>query len=398
MLFTPEAVRERCKEIFRHGLKSELPWFSINLDGLSEATERVLLEINTNYPDSKIPFHSRWRHFEINKTNLWDLAAREANIATIERLISAGDLAIISVLLDAGAGSEWSYKDKETGLVLPRSEGLAIASFRLFQSGLLSNDSDQPYRVDGQALISLNTKYLAEEMQSRENNQLLGIDSRANLLRNLGEEIQKNPEVFEYRGTVRPGNLLLRLADIQNLRTRDILISVLKNLSGIWPTRFQMGNYKLGDVWKHSCIIRPDPTNHFVPFHKLSQWLSYSLIEPLQIAGSRVLELGDLTGLAEYRNGGLFIDTGTIVPKTAEILKKEYLPHEEIIVEWRALTVALLDVLAERVREALGRSVEELPLASILEGGTWKAGRKIAAEKRKNGVPPIQVTSDATVF
>jgi hypothetical protein len=39
-----------------------------------------------------------------------------------------------------------------------------------------------------------------------------------------------------------------------------------------------------------------------------------------------------------------------------------------------------------------------MPLARILEGGTWAAGRQVAAEKRLGGAPPITVESDGTVF
>ncbi|MGE0634502.1 MAG: DUF1688 family protein, partial [Pseudobdellovibrionaceae bacterium] len=40
----------------------------------------------------------------------------------------------------------------------------------------------------------------------------------------------------------------------------------------------------------------------------------------------------------------------------------------------------------------------EFPLAKVLEGGTWWAGRFLAAEKRQGGPPPIQIKSDGTVF
>jgi Protein of unknown function (DUF1688) len=60
--------------------------------------------------------------------------------------------------------------------------------------------------------------------------------------------------------------------------------------------------------------------------------------------------------------------------------------------------VILLDLIAVTVREKLGMSPEELPLVKILQGGTWTAGRKIAAELRTNGIPPIQIESDGTVF
>ncbi len=67
----------------------------------------------------------------------------------------------------------------------------------------------------------------------------------------------------------------------------------------------------------------------------------------------------------------------------------------ELVVEWRALTVALLDELAPRVRTYFG--VPTLPLACILEGGTWAAGRELATELR-GGNAPLSIASDGTVF
>jgi hypothetical protein len=69
-----------------------------------------------------------------------------------------------------------------------------------------------------------------------------------------------------------------------------------------------------------------------------------------------------------------------------------------LVVEWRALTVALLDRIAPLVRERLGVSEKEFPLARVLEGGTWAAGRRLARERRPAGGPPIRVASDGTVF
>jgi hypothetical protein len=69
-----------------------------------------------------------------------------------------------------------------------------------------------------------------------------------------------------------------------------------------------------------------------------------------------------------------------------------------LVVEWRALTVALLDRLAEKVRVRLNRNANSLPLASLLEGGSWAAGRAAAFERRPDGSPPIRVISDGTVF
>jgi hypothetical protein len=135
-----------------------------------------------------------------------------------------------------------------------------------------------------------------------------------------------------------------------------------------------------------------------VPFHKLSQWLAYSLIEPLAAAGIAVGDIDALTGLAEYRNGGLFLDLGLIVPRDPGLATRVLGVDEEAVVEWRALTVALLDRVADGVRAALRLDARQLPLAKVLEGGTWAAGRRIAAEKRPGGGPPLAIASDGTVF
>ena len=104
-----------------------------------------------------------------------------------------------------------------------------------------------------------------------------------------------------------------------------------------------------------------------------------------------VTGLDELTGLPEYRNGGLLIDAGVIVPRDAGFAAQPRLPSDPWVIEWRALTVALLDELAPRVRAALGDAAAQLPLACILEGGTWAAGRQIAAEKRPGGAPPVTI-------
>jgi hypothetical protein len=135
-----------------------------------------------------------------------------------------------------------------------------------------------------------------------------------------------------------------------------------------------------------------------VPLHKLTQWLAYSLVEPLAAGGLAVTDIDGLTGLAEYRNGGLFIDTGVLTLRDPEDSSRVHDVASPLVVEWRALTVALLDRLAARLRERLGMDATSLPLAKVLEGGTWAAGRAIAQARRPDGAPPIRVASDGTVF
>jgi hypothetical protein len=126
--------------------------------------------------------------------------------------------------------------------------------------------------------------------------------------------------------------------------------------------------------------------------------MAYSLIEPLQWCGVEVTEIDGLTGLAEYRNGGLMIDMGLIALRDPDEAAREHEPGSELVVEWRALTVCLLDAIAEKLRARLGLTAQELPLAKVLEGGTWAAGRRIAADRRAGGGPPLTIISDGTVF
>ena len=125
--------------------------------------------------------------------------------------------------------------------------------------------------------------------------------------------------------------------------------------------------------------------------------MTYSLLEPFQWANIQVDGLDALTGLPEYRNGGLFLDAGVLRLRDATPADRLHAAGDELIVEWRALTVALLDELAPRMREQLGLTVAQMLLACVLEGGTWAAGR-VLAQQLLNGLPPLNIQSDGTVF
>ena len=102
-----------------------------------------------------------------------------------------------------------------------------------------------------------------------------------------------------------------------------------------------------------------------------------------------------MTPLAEYRNGGLLIDGGVLAPVTPQWQTTRHPVSSPLVVEWRALTVALIGRLAEMVRGELG---VKLSMAQILEGGTWAAGRRLAAAARPDSGPPVKVISNGTIF
>jgi hypothetical protein len=242
---------------------------------------------------------------------------------------------------------------------------------------------------------------LSKGFQATAENPLVGLAGRATLLQALGARVAANPAVFARHDRARPGGLfdhLAALADDGKIPAPRILSEVLQQLGSIWPSRLTLGGVALGDCWRHPSLTTADATNELVPLHKLSQWLTYSLIEPLQGAGFTVTDLDGLTGLAEYRNGGLFVDSGVLVLRDPDEAAREHDVGAALIVEWRALTVALLDRLASAMRTKLNTDAATLPLAKILEGGTWAAGRAIARKLRADGSPPIKVVSDGTVF
>ncbi len=395
----PATIRRRCGRIFRAAVEGQ-GRFAVDLKRLRHTCDFVLQTTRDEYPNLNIPFHSRWRHFDAGGKARWPRIAaglRAADVA--ERARCRFDLAIVSVLLDAGAGAHWSYEDAFTNRRFARSEGLAVASFDLFESGAFSSNPGNPFQVDADGLAALDAERLAAGFQVAPDNPLVGLDGRLDLLRRLGAALRANAAMFP-GSPPRPGHLYDYLVSSapDGLGAADVLGAVLIGFAEVWPSRIRLGGENLGDVWRHAAAGGRGAGSGLVPFHKLSQWLSYSLVEPLQEAGVEVKHLDAMTGLPEYRNGGLLLDMGVLHPKDPQDLNKPHGVDSALIVEWRALTVILLDRIAQRIRDILGRDSQTLPLVCILQGGTWTAGRKIARELRPGGGPPLCIVSDGTVF
>src|SRR5579875_2245936 len=362
-LLCAAAVRARSNLVFAAVERGEGRYFRLVPERLEAAAERVAAVTRRRYPDLAVPYHSRWRHFAAGGINRAELVAAGADPAETAR--ARIELAFVSVLLDAGAGPHWRFRERETGLTLARSEGLAAASFRAMAKGL----------------------------QHTADNALVGIANRALLLRRLGAAAARRPDLFG--SPARLGALYdYWLPRRAALPAPEMLCTLLKACATIWPRPGDHAGTPPGDCGRHSAV----PGDGLVPFHKLMQWLTYSLVEPLEAAGFRIVDLDGLTGLAEYRNGGLFLDCGVLAMRDPDLARRPLGPQSEPVVEWRALTVALLDRLAPLVRKRLGKSPQQLPLARILEGGSWAAGRELAFERRRDGAPPLLVDGDGTVF
>ncbi|HWP11495.1 MAG TPA: URC4/urg3 family protein [Ramlibacter sp.] len=404
ILRTTVAVRDRARQLLSRARQGESPWFIVDDGFLESAAGEVVAATRRRYPKLHVPRHSRWRHFQSGgvdrKAQLDRLLAHLPRPLRGHAMI---DLAFVSVLLDAGGGPHWKYVEPATGQTFTRSEGLAVASFHAFVAGLFSSDKDHPLRADAAGLRGLVTDHLASAFQVSEANPLVGIQERAILLRRLGEAMSEQPEAFGEDG--RPSGLFDMMISplgpevppTADVTAHDILSEILMTLSGIWPSGNAILTVPLGDCWRHPAVRGEGLSHGWMPFHKLSQWLTYSLIEPFEWSGVIVHELDHLTALPEYRNGGLLIDSGLLRLRDEAAAQEIWQPGDEIVVEWRALTVALMDEVARAVRQQLGLSESQFPLACVLEGGTWAAGRELA-QRHRGGLPPLKVVSDGTVF
>lgn len=327
------------------------------------------------------------------------------------------DLFFVSVLLDAGAGDHWRYVEPGTKQTYERSEGIAVASLYMFTNldFAAAKDEKSPI-VDGKGLAELSTDALAKGFQISDSNPILGLDSRADLLRGLGKSLLSQSKVFGENG--RPGNVvdyLRKTSDDPSKLSVKTFWDILQTLLiPVWPKdRTSVNGQSIGDAWplstleKNSTSTTKDETDRIQPFHKLTQWLAYSLMVPFQrMLGVQWTEAGSLTALPEYRNGGLFVDLGVLSLKKDALdagLKASgndlplFKADDDVIVEWRAMTLVLIDKLHGMVLEEMDGV--PLSMAQLLEAGTWKSGREIAAKKRpQTKSSPIIIQSDGTVF
>ncbi|MEN9722083.1 MAG: hypothetical protein RJB38_69 [Pseudomonadota bacterium] len=403
-LLSPLAIRQRSRALFDLAAQGGTH-FQLHPENLSQVAKLVIDITRKNYPTLAIPFHSRWGHFRAGGLDrLKNLRNELSRFDPLERVRTLWDLVIPSVLLDAGAGDRWRFLEPN-GTSVTRSEGLGVASLALFESGALSNEPKMPHRAQAQALQRFSSTTLEQTFQVSPANPLIGCEGRAQLLRRLGQAVFEDAEHFPHAGPDRGEARVGFLADFLVQRfgrvipAPAILRAVLDALGPIWPGRIQWQGKPLGDVWSHPALGPEGSFESLVPFHKLSQWLTYSLIEPLQDSGFEVTEISSLTGLAEYRNGGLILDGGLVSLRDPSLASRAHRPDSPLIIEWRALTLAWLEQIAIEVRTQLQLDEQNLPLAKILEGGTWWAGRALAREKRpETAAPPLELLSDGTVF
>ena len=387
-LWSPHAIRERCQRVLDKACDDQLVAYRYCPKKLDSVVDFVIETIDRNYPDGIIPPHSRWRHFETGGIDRW--SALELPDDQFERARISTELTITSVLLDAGAGADWQFFEPRSTHFLNRSEGLGVASFYLYSNGGFSDTPENPLRADAEGLQNFTLKAFETAFQVSASNPLIGAVARVELLQKLGKTVAKNSHYFPDE---RLGAIVDTLQNNGRIDIEDAFPKLIHALSTIWPNRGD--NYQLGDVWQYAGIAADDDSAGYLPFHKLTQWMCYSLVEAWRNCGIDVNGEALLTALPEYRNGGLLIDFGVLSPRDLSFAKTLFEPGDPAVLEMRAMTIAVIDIVADKIN-----AQRDVPLshAQILEGGTWSAGRAIAKKLRADGSPPINYVADGTLF
>src|SRR5687767_199798 len=206
-LRSPLAIRARCENILEACFEGRLRHFAVEMTAMPRVIDEVVAVTHANYPSLDVPVHGRMNHFRAGGVDrVAALDAKLADLSRDERARVLMDLIVVSVLLDAGAGDRWRFREPGTGLEIGRSEGLAVASLHAFEAGLFSTDPEgQPLRVDAAALRVLEPERLAAAFQVSDDNPLVGADGRIALVRALGDALAASPMIFPGE---RPGGLL----------------------------------------------------------------------------------------------------------------------------------------------------------------------------------------------
>jgi len=401
-LLTAEAVRVRAQVLLEKARAGALEYTSVDLSKLGPAADRAISAAEKSFPDGQFPPYSIWRNLEAGGVDRWGMLAGARGFSGPEEMArSAFDLAIITALLGDLDAENWTYDEIVTGQSYDGRDGLAVAALNLFAAGAFSAEPGDPMRVDAHALIRLVPEELSADLTASDGKPLPDGEHRFRRLVKLGEAIGLRPDLFSDGKITRPGLLFDRLTAAGNdsaVQMHAVLDKIQDGLGPIWPDANKIGDVALGDTEVHPALASGDETSMFLPLHAVSQFLAFSLIEPLAWAGYGCDGFDRLAGIADRTQCAFMLDGGLISISDEALFAEPVLSEHVAVAELRGLTVALLDTLVREIRNRLEVGQEELPLVCLMEAGTKGAGLEIALEKRGNFAFPLRILSDSTVF
>ncbi|MEP0236005.1 MAG: DUF1688 family protein [Roseibium sp.] len=378
-ILSVETAVVRTQQILQAAYDGKIIGLRIHPERLQTAVSWAAAEVEKNYPDHQIPPLGCWRHFETGEIDRWGMLAGARGFETAEEMLrSAGDLAVLSAVMDVALRPDWTFVEPVSGVAFEGALGRSLATLAMFTAGTFSAEPNDPLRVDAHALIRLEEAEIADGVQLTELEDGSEISQLTALLRRLGETIGLRPDLFELEDEIRPGCLLQNLSLQETdgiLKASNIVDGLLDGLSPLWQGGAMLDEVILGDTWQHEGALKVGLASDLVPFHLPALAIFYSLIEPLAWVGLSVDDLEAVPGLANLEHAALFLACGAIEfeTDTSETSETQAL-------ELRASTLGLLSELAQKLRDKLDADETSLPMTCVQEGGTLPAGRLIARE------------------
>ncbi|WP_319772686.1 DUF1688 family protein [Breoghania sp.] len=397
ILMTPHAVRARANLLLDKALGGELSHVAVDVRALDPLSESLAALIRTKWPDQVLPFHSVWRRFEAGGHDRFaGLAASRKWRDVREMGRAAFDMALVAGFIGTVAPAGWGFADGMAAERYPGADGLAVASLSMIASGLFSGKPLDPLRADAGQLVRVSVDEIAAGLQIGPGKPAMDCTPLAHILQHLGEAVGLRDDLFAHNDDPRPGGLFDLLFEeglegaVGASRVMDLLCEGLSMVQVEGPA---LGGIPLGDTAKHPALRGEgveEGTETFMPFHARLQRLVPDLVEPLVWAGVEITGLEDLTVGSDAAAVELLLDAGVVTLCDGPLQGGVIALDAPQAVELRAVTVALFDRLAEKLRMQLETNAEEMPLAGLLEGAIRYAAGKIALEKRGSLAPMIQ--------
>ncbi len=407
MLRTTQAVRERCGQLLARAREGHAGHFAIDAQALEAATRSACARIRHQPSFPYPPLFGLWRGLQAGGIHrIAGLEDLMTPLSPAQRTHARIDLTVTAALVGGAPGDAWSYTEASTGQVLHGADGLGVATLHAFAAGLFSSDPECPWQADARGLRALLTDHLALALQVSETNPLPDLQARTIRLRRFGEWLSGQPEVYGDPG--RPAGLFDIIISpyghgvphTADVHVHDILSQLLVTLSGLSPASPRIGSVPLGDCGRHPAVQGPGASGGWVPLHAALQGLAASLVAPFAWGGVQVRGLASLTAAADAALGELLLDRQVLRLRDPQAARVEGKPGDPLTVEWRALTVALLDVMTDRARDLLGLEADALPairLAQVLadEASTLPAAAHPRAVTGSPAPPPRLPLPDA---
>lgn len=345
-----ETVRERAWMLLAAVERGESEHFNLSPESVSTVALALASAIRETTPDLRPPLATLWPRLQRDHPAAVErLAASVAGLDGQGRARAGADMALLALVI--------APDGVEPGLG-------ALAQF-FAAGGTTTRPADGPaLNAPGlRRLLAGDTAVaLPDELRP-----VLQDPATRQRLETLATGLEQDAETFGADG--RFGTLLDRIAGparSDGLTAQGMLDRLGPLLDPVAGSTVRIGGSIAGDIWRHPLAWADDRSRELVPFHCLLQSLVLDLVEPLAEAGIKLDGLEELTVPATRRLAADILRLGLVNPRHAAVARLRHPPGSDIVVELRALSIALADRLVDRLRQELNLTVRDLPAVRIV--------------------------------